>query len=81
MNKPLKLIVASGFVVGMGYAAYHYLLTPEARENFKATVSKAIDLGKSMTEKMGESEESRKESVRLEANQAWISQQWEKMGY
>lgn len=81
MNKPLKLVVASGFVVGMGYAAYHYLLIPEARENLKATVSKAVDLGKSMTQKLGESEESRKEAVRLEANQAWIAQQWEKVGY
>lgn len=81
MNKPLKFIVASGFVVGVGYATYHYLLTPEARENLKATVNRAVKLGKSMSEKLGESEESRKEAVRLEANQAWIAQQWEKVGY
>lgn len=81
MNKLLKAVVAGGVLAGTGAAAYHLLLTDEARANISSLVSRGVTLGKSMAESMGHDEKEAQEAKRASMNRAWIAQQWKNVGY
>ncbi len=80
MFKFLGKIALAGVVVGVAFAVYKFLLPDEAKENLQHIAQKGVQIGKDVQETiMGK--DTADEQTRIDANRAYVAQQWEHAGF
>lgn len=82
MNKILGAVVGAGVVSALAVGAYRTLLTPQARENINNLLGRAVSMGKSMAQNLGDDgRDEAQEKERAAMNRAWVQSQWRDAGY
>ena len=80
MSKFLGKVVLAGVVVGGAFAVYQFLLPDEAKQNLQHIAQKGAQMGKDVQETiMGKAPSD--EQTRIDANRAYVAQQWEQAGF